>query len=918
MNFEMIGDINDLVLRDGKEVPHPRDSDDESDSNVGVNSSSNNVHSSVSNVDSHVNSGLSQPSTSQTEPSTSHAHDIQKRSPTLGAIPVAIGAGAAFAADLLTDGAAIPADLAIAESVAEGVEAILEGAVVEETAAAEIATGELPLASLALPIGPAISGLAPSHNHQIPAQPLVDPAIDQAQDADRGRNSSGAPGCRNSRHPAPCPPNRVRFGDNTIETSCTSAIEIVNLENIHGVAPDFIAIGGAFAQMSPDLFNVNNHTVQVQSIINPVTTQNATAAGITRAMDVFDHNAAPLAANATRLHQVKFTTPLHKGYVAPADLTPLTNGNVPSSRYVASMLQPALRPVSQTWLYAISGAIRDQLVFTDNRALYAKIITAALQQEIATYAGVVPVAAAWPGANTVTFINLDDPNLAATTLLAQIQRGAFVFVQDEDWDTNDLLATHWLAASGHRLTSEANTASLDAYYIDWPAIDVCVLHHGDAPARPAAALCSAEILYAFAEKMATYRHELDSLAAGIYMAMEAVGIRYYTVADVHYPLTSNFNCCPTYMPAPGEYNFMLRIAQIFPTQSELLIPEVNAFTSLSAGGRACTAALFNAAIGTFTTTVLYACSIQTINIVDWCTGAAPEAFVNTILIEGFCQPPQTEYRECIPYFIPKLAIRQYMGFTPIVNLYPGCPWNGSQNSNANAAHSFNPHDNDQSPRLYSCLSIDNFLLERPQEWAVLGPHTKMDIRHETRALGANANRLGVFTYQGSADYMNNSSQGVPYKFVPYGNQVVNALHQYFQLAAANVRYNACGYQFGLKGDWEAAADYDNAILDANLHILQPCTLQSFDFGDNEVRAPCMNGNCLTADQRRRLQMFNGGEVDYVGFALRRTPSETLRPLQPVPIAAFRALGMFGSRNKGSVGKKGDAPGTSSEAAVNPT
>lgn len=916
MDFEIIGDLDDMVLRDGKEIPHAvggKADDDRSQPSQQPSAADDGAHNQVLIVPQAGDT------TSSSVNPANQGDTRDKRSPNFDLVPLAVGGAVALAADVFTEGAAAPSDAAIVTGVAEGIETLIGSTVIEEATVAEEIASELPVASLGLPIGPALSGLGPgTKGKPDPPSNLLNAVSDDGtselvpRDAKRHLE-------HNPDHDTPDSGvfKHVKFGDNTIETTCTSATEITALEPIHGIAPDFISTGGAFAQLSPDLFYVNGHTVQVRSILNAITTQNATAAGISRSMDVFDHNAAPLEPATTRVHKVIFTNPLHKGFVSPADLAPLFNGNTPSSRYVASMLQPALRPASQSWLYAISGAIRDQLVFTDNRALYAKIITAALQQEIASYAGVAPIATAWPGDNLVTFINLDDANLDATTLLAQMQKGSFIFVQDEDWDSNDLLATHWLSASGHRMTSAAGTASLDAFYVDWPGIPVCILHHGAAVARPAAALCSAAKLYAFAEKMATYRHELDSLVAGMYIAMEAVGIRYYTVGAVHYPLTSNYNSCPTYMVAPGEYNFMLRIAQVYPKQSELIIPEADAFTALSPEGRVRLSAMYNAAIGAFTTTVLYACSIQTINIVHWCSGADPEAFANTILAEGFCQPPQTEYRECIPYFIPKLAIRQYMGFTPMINLYPGSPWNGAQNSNANAAHSFNPHANDQTPRLYSLLSIDNFLLERPQEWAVLGPHTKANLIHELRALGATAVKLGLFSHLGSSQYMANLTGGLPYKFVPYGNQVVNLVHQYFAFAAISVRYNACGYQYGLKGDWDAPANYDNAMYDADLHIVQPCTLQSYDYGDNEVRAPCMNGDCLTADQRRRLSMFSGGPVDYVGFALRRSPTDTLSPLQTVPIMAFKALSMFGNKSKGSITQSKDESGSASANPENP-
>lgn len=74
----------------------------------------------------------------------------------------------------------------------------------------------------------------------------------------------------------------------------------------------------------------------------------------------------------------------------------------------------------------------------------------------------------------------------------------------------------------------------------------------------------------------------------------------------------------------------------------------------------------------------------------------------------------------------------YTGWAPEFNLYPDARAQPVACTYADAADYYAAFGivNDVAPRYSSLLSIDGFLLLRPQEWAILGPNTKVSFRND--------------------------------------------------------------------------------------------------------------------------------------------------------------------------------------------
>lgn len=704
-------------------------------------------------------------------------------------------------------------------------------------------------------------------------------------------------------------PKYIKFGDNSVHTTEVSEAPIYGLTPLGDSTPNFIAHGLPLVRNHPQSFVVGGNQLTFRSSVVPLLTQGSCAPGVNCDALVFDYHAIPLVMADTTACTIKFADPVMKSALALSDLSPFMHGNSVSAKYVADMLRPYLIPANTNLLYNMADYLRNQLIFFDNRAMYAKLVCQALALDIAVKIGTQTTAEAWPAANHVHFINLDDANLTATSIHDVLNGDTIVFTQNRDWFADDLLVTHWLAAPGFRVDGADGHPTSYAGYINWPAIPVTVLYHGQAPARPAEALLTSQAILAFAQRIASRRNELDAFTQGIYIAMELVGLRYELLNNHAYYLSSNFNVGPISLPKPSDYNFMLRAAALLPNMAEQLISESTHFVSASANDRALVTAFYNALISAFSTTLLHSLSISVENLISWGTNADPTSFVSSILNYGICRPLKAVKSEVVMYGMPKAAIKHYLGLVPLSGTFESSNWCGYPGEVPTVANHFNGMTNENAPRFGSLLSIDNFLLQRPQEWAILGPRTRVDLAKELNVDTGRPNARGVRTYLGASTYSERARSKTPYLFVPYGNQVVNAIHQSLTMNVPNVSYNHKVWNAGEAEEWEVPAQYVNAAFIAALHCFEPCVLASYNYVNKEVRAPCMINNALTPNQRRMLTNFKGQEIDNVGYVLEMLPNDRFTSADPPPIEAFAALSMFGAPSEAAA-----QPGTSASGS----
>lgn len=114
-----------------------------------------------------------------------------------------------------------------------------------------------------------------------------------------------------------------------------------------------------------------------------------------------------------------------------------------------------------------------------------------------------------------------------------------MLLEDVDYNAADIQALLWLCKPGFRVDGPVDGGTLNASYMNWPAIPVTVLMHGGAPVLPAAQIVPHITLYSFLTKLAVQRNEWDSCIRGMYLAFELVGVKYVLDGQDYYPILSN-------------------------------------------------------------------------------------------------------------------------------------------------------------------------------------------------------------------------------------------------------------------------------------------------------------------------------------------------------------------------------------------
>lgn len=729
------------------------------------------------------------------------------------------------------------------------------------------------------PADPVVPDPAPT-----PPPPQPAPTVRIGQLPPSGHRSSAATSDLTAKH--------VRFGDHSITTSEMLSDPFYDIKPILRSKADFCRRGILFAATCVANFEAKNDGYYIKSHLIPVTTQGAAGAPVEKEGQVFPVRADPFTGITVHDYEIRWMGCRQLGTVPASELTPFCQGGVASARFVGSMLQPELRAANNQLCNNVSTSLFDALDYFDNEGMYAKLIYYALLIDLCAQVDCVPIATAFPAGVPIRTINLDDANLDPEVIIDVVQSGHITLLPKLDYSPGDIQVIYWLAAEGKRIHFAEATSTPHAAYIKWPAIPINLFKHGAAAAAPAAAMVTSDKLLAFAYKTASLRSEWDSLTRGLYIALDILGVRYHTIATNHaYHVTSNHNAYHTYIPGPTDYNFMLRVAKIFPKSNDEARLEFAALNSFVPADRIRGACLYSAALSAFSTTLLHSLSFTTKDILAYCNGVNPDGISTMLLTMGFCLPRSAAKGEAALYTVPKAAFKKYLGFTVLSNLYPRASWQGDVGENANAVHSLAIYTATQPPRLFTLSALDNFLTSRPPEWGILGPDTHIDAQAEVRILGPAAIR-GVFSKSGDKTYSDRIVGGAPYKYVPYGVQLMNAITQSTRAGVCNLKYNACEWHKFKTPEWAQAQDAQHISYDAALFILEPCSLVSFDYTTSEVRAPAFGTTQLDRGQLGAIQSWRGGLVDDVGYYLDRSPRDDFAPVQLPDIVEFDAMGCW--------------------------
>ena len=422
------------------------------------------------------------------------------------------------------------------------------------------------------------------------------------------------------------------------------------------------------------------------------------------------------------------------------------------------------------------------------------------------FINVVPDATPFPVGFDPVWLNLDAADPVVADYLAIISNKSIVLIEEVDFDRDDWQTVYWLSKSGHRLDGPdlADAHVLHNSYLDWPGINVTVLGHGPAPPPPAPVVLSGDRILTFATKLASRHNEWDSYMKGLYIALDALGLRFVEDEGVYTPVRSNLSYSNICVPQPADYNFMFHIFRLYPKSSDVHKDEVLAWAVLRPTDRVRSAALYSCVLSSASTTALYGLNLTMDNLVEWGMGLQTPPFVNEVM-SSILNTPSVQIKDNVVTMLrtPKKAFPLWMGCSVADNLYPGSFWccsYGGQHNAALAMHDFAPL---YTPQLFPPLVCDNWLHVHPIEWGISAPQPKANLKLEVR-VGGVPECQGWYSSIGSRDYLNLVSSDCPIKLATYANLALNVILQFLDQPAQPLLSRQTGaWTPGMEGQWDA-------------------------------------------------------------------------------------------------------------------
>lgn len=696
----------------------------------------------------------------------------------------------------------------------------------------------------------------------------------------------------------------VKLGDNSVITDAiTSSLCSTMAINAPPMLADFCRV---MVAKLPDLqsnFQVVAHQYTVRSTVYSSEIGGRLGVGAHQDNVVFRSLAEPLTA-AQIVELTAKPGPSRKlGTIELALLDAYMQGGNVSERFVVSALQPKLNMANMTAARFLSEYLTSALEYCDNHVMYAKLLYQAMVYDIVSELGLTPAVIDFPQGGDPAFVNLDDANLDYLTIAQPIVRGDIILVDRLDYTATDLQILFWLAKAGRRAT-DAEAVTPHCVYVQWPAINVTVLNHGAAPAAPQAAVLTPSQIYAFVAKMANARGEASAAMRGMYLAMDMLGVVYNQREAVdngrYHFRTSLMSFHSPDVVMPRDYNVLLRLLHIRPVSSPDAQVEYHALTSASQQDRVRLFALYSSTLQAMSTTVLYDMNITHGLMTQWGQGAAALPPMAAMVIQKFSDPDRSTEMEAPMFTRPKALFPTFIGCQVPTQLYPSSTWLGNQAQSPGSVAAMADQLANRPPNNASPLSIDNWLLIRPMEWGISGPNTSLDISKEIMDVG-NANMRGWRAVRGSEVYDQRVVSSLPIPIVAYGIQVLNAILNDFRwIAAKVVTFSQATWSPGRGLEWNPPAeepDWQGHYIEA-LHVMQPCTVMTYDYARDVVMAPALMGpQQLTNAELRRLYNWRGQEQSQVGFY------QSTAPPHAAVSTAMQALsleGMFGGAATASV------------------
>lgn len=199
---------------------------------------------------------------------------------------------------------------------------------------------------------------------------------------------------------------------------------------------------------------------------------------------VFEDNGEALLENVTKTYLPKWGPGIELGTVDYSTMEGLMSGTEISARACASVLNPLLNIVDQTYIPQTCLSLAYATKQWDCSALYTKLAYWAM---VLDYQGVANNALAYPAfvanEDTVKVIHMDAAAVVSPQLFRQYLQEGYIFLREGvDFDRSEIQTILWMARSGYRVASAVGARTPDMCYVKWPSINVCLLMYGEAPA----------------------------------------------------------------------------------------------------------------------------------------------------------------------------------------------------------------------------------------------------------------------------------------------------------------------------------------------------------------------------------------------------------------------------------------------------
>lgn len=554
-----------------------------------------------------------------------------------------------------------------------------------------------------------------------------------------------------------------------------------------------------------------------------------------RVFRMFD---APIPDAGIATCEVSFVMPIWKGSIPPEALETFKRGGIPDERAVHSALNPILHPADLNVTRQLAHFIDSQALIPNNMMLYAKILWHMMIHITNTTYGHVAAAIPFPEGNIPMWINLDDAATTAQQIATSALRGDIIFVQDIDYfGGDDLQLVYWLSKPGRRLTSPDGAQCPHACYMKWPAIPVTILGRGPAPQAPAAAALSWRGIWQLLRRWASARNEQQDLVMGIYWVLSHFGIAYFNTAahPIYEFVLPDLGCNNIPTPRPTDYNFIARLLHIFPAPQDAWVGEINAWEASSADALTDMAVVYSYAISVFAGNVFYNYNVTPYLLQSFNTGNLPGNSLSYVIMNAL-SASQGYNQESKLHQMVWASFQTYMGVRPCTGVACGRPWSGIYGHRADAATSYSAFVPHQAPRIHSYLALDDWLILRPLEWGIPGDNTTVNLAAEVVLLGAGDNR-GWFGNRGSSEYANAVKGSSPFQICPYGAMALTTIAQATD-SLPIIFEQRSGWTFGCDPQWSAPVHNPLGTWNQELHALEPGSLLSYDYVNNNVLAPC--------------------------------------------------------------------------------